>query len=310
MKTVIKICISTLLLAFVGVFILAFAFINIFYNFELVSAKVQLYVPLILAVAFSIVALIVVIYLLKSEKKTKIGHWISINSAKLTLAYIFLLLFFLSVKSEVFLTIEDIKELLSLEWVILGVSITAFLIWNVVTIEYLQKRKPQKPQSSLPTKTWLYLQEKENFYSDATSLLSNVYLLLLNLIVICVATVNVYVISRTATILSESIVILGLYLSTNTIIGLIFDILKPFNEKKKAILEETKTTNKDIELQNSINKDSEELLIAIEAINKLQSIDEEEKNKLKAELLGAYISKYRNESNVPQLNVGDKDDQL
>ena len=298
------------ILAFAGMFILAFAFINIFHNFELVSANVLLYASLIIAGIFSIVTLIVVIFLMKSERKTKIGHWLLINGAKLTLAYILLLLFFCSVKSEIFLTIKDLKELLSLEWVILGISITAFLIWNVVTIEHLQKKKPQKPQSPLPTKTWLYLQEKETFYFDATSLLSNVYLVLINLIVVCIATVNIYVTSRTATILSESIVILGLYLSTNTIIGLILDILKPFNEKKKAILEETKTTNADVELQNSIGKDSQELLIAIEAIDKLQSIADEEKCKLKAELLSSYISKYGNESNVPQLNAGDKDDQL
>lgn len=310
MKTVIIICISTFLFDFLGAFILMFAFINIFYNFELVSVNVLLYAPLIIAGIFWIVSLIVEIYLMKSEKKTKIGHWISTNRAKLTLAYILLLLFFLSIKSEVFLTIEDMKALLSLEWTILGISITIFLIWNVVTIEYLQEKRPKKPQSPLPTKTWIYLQEKENFYSNATSLLSNIYLLLINLTVICVATANIYVASRTATIRSETIVILGLYLSTNTIIGLILDILKPFNEKKKDLLEEMKTTNADVELQNSITKDSQELLIVIEAIDKLQSIAGEEKSKLKSELLSAYISKYSNESNVPQSNAGDKDGQL
>ena len=310
MKTVIKVCFFTFLLAFVGMFMLAFAFINIFYGFELVSAYVLLYTPLIVAGIFAIACLAVIIVLMKSKKKTKIGHWLSTNSAKSTLAYILLLLFLISIRSKVFLTIENMKELLSLEWVMLGISITTFLIWNVVTIEYLQKKKPQKPQNPLPTKTWLYLQEKENFYSDATSLLSSVYLLLINLLVVCLATGHIYVSSRSATVFSQIIVILGLYLSTNTIIGLILDILKPFNEKKKAILEETKTTNKDIELQNSISKDSQELLIAIEAIDKLQSIDGEEKSKLKAELLSAYISKYGNESNVPQLNAGDKDDQL
>ena len=310
MKTVIKVCIFTFLLAFVGTFILAFSFINIFYDFELVSANVLLYTSLIVASIISIFFVIVVIVLIKSEKKTKMEHWLSINGAKLTLAYILLLLFFQSVQSEVFLNIEEMKELLSLEWVILGISITTFLIWNVVTIEYLQKKKPQKPQSSLPTKTWLYLQDKENFYSNATSLLSSVYLLLVNLAVICIATVNVYVTSKSAMFFSQCIVIFGLYLSTNTIIGLILDILKPFNEKKKSMLEETKTTGEDIELQNAINKDTGELLIAIEAINKLQSIDDEEKNKVKSDLLRAYITKYENESNIPKLNVSDKDDQL
>lgn len=286
-------------------FVFTFSLTNIFYEFELISADVVLYTSLITAGIFAIVCLIIVIALTKAERKTKIGHWLSINGAKLTLAHILLLLFFFSVKPEVFLTVTDMKELLSLEWVILGISITAFLIWNVVTIEYLQKKKPQKPQSPLPTQTWLYLQEKENFYSDATSLLSNVYLLLINLSVICIATGTLYVTSRAATLFSQSIVILGLYLSTNTIIGLILDILKPFNEKKKAILEETKTTNEDVELQNSINTDTENLLIVIEAIDKLPTMDDEEKTKVKSELLRGYISKYDNEPSNQQLNAGD-----
>lgn len=310
MKTVIKVCIITFLLVFVVMFILAFALINIFYDFELVSANVLFCVSLIIAVIFSIISLIAVIVLMKSEKKTKIGHWLSKNGAKLTLAYTLLLLFLVSVKSEVFLDIEDMKELLSLEWVILGISITIFLIWNVVIIEYLQKKKPQKPQSSLPTKKWLYLQEKEDFYFDATSLLSNVYLLLINLSVICIVTVVIFVTSRAATFFSQSIVILGLYLCTNTIIGLILDILKPFNEQKNAMLEETKTTKADVDLQNNIAKDSEELLTSIRVIDKLQSIDSEEKNKLKSELLTAYISKYDTDSKTPQISAGNNNDQL
>ena len=71
MKTVIKVCFFTFLLAFVGMFILAFAFINIFYGFELVSAYVLLYTPLIVAGIFAIACLAVIIVLMKSKKKTK-----------------------------------------------------------------------------------------------------------------------------------------------------------------------------------------------------------------------------------------------
>ena len=77
MKTVIKVCIFTFLLAFVGTFILAFSFINIFYDFELVSANVLLYTSLIVASIISIFFVIVVIVLIKSEKKTKMEHWLS-----------------------------------------------------------------------------------------------------------------------------------------------------------------------------------------------------------------------------------------
>ena len=232
MKKLVGICFAVFAIALLTSFFLVFSLLNIFHEFEIVSGKTLLCISGVVSIIFAIICVISIIILFKSEKKTKLGHWLNINGSKLFLAYILLIVFFYSIKAEVFLTIEDMKELISLEWVILGTSITVFLIWHVITIEYLEKKLPVKPQSVIPTKKILYIQKKEAFYSDATMLLNNANLLFINLIGLIIATAYVYVTSRTANLFSQTLVTAVLLLCTNTVIGLVADIFKLFNERK------------------------------------------------------------------------------
>ena len=307
MKLIIKICFFVFLSVLVGAFLFLFSLMNIFYKFELISDEIVVYIPLIISVVLAIIGVIVVIFDIKSERKTNLSHWMQIHTSKIVLAYIFLILFFTSLKSEIFLAQEAARELLSLEWTILGISIAVFLIWNVKVIDYLEKKKPTKPQDCLPTKTMIYIQEKENFYFDSTMLLNNVYLLLANLIVVCVSTAAIYISSKEMGLYSQTILIFGLFLCTNTIIGLIFDVLKPFRDKKDEMLKETKTTISDVKLQNAILKDADELLLITERIKNSQSIDETQKALLIAELIKNFKTKYSDQSNDKDLIPSDKE---
>lgn len=309
MKLIIKICIVTFFLSLIMAFLLIFSFMDVFYEFELVSAESVLYTSIISSIVLAMIFVAIAIGQMKTEKKTRFSHWININASKVSLIYLLLILFFISIDSEVFLSTEEMKSIISLEWTILGISIAVFLIWNVLMLDYLKKKMPTKPNSDLPTKKWCYLHDKEVFYSDATLLLDNVYLVVINLIGVAIATVFIYISSRTATVFSQSFVIFMLFMSTNTIIGLVLDIIKPFNEQKKRMLEEAKTTSADIELQNEIDDASRKLLISAEAIDEL-NIDSETKTKLKSELLENYIKKYKDNSGVEISDKGEENDQL
>lgn len=279
-------------------FLLVYSFMEIFHEFQLVSENTVLYSSSVVSGIFAIICLGATIAIIKTDKKTKLERWFSINASKLCLSYIFLILFFPSIESEIFLSNENIKELLSIKWTILGISVAVFLIWNVVAIDFLENKKPQPPQNKIPTKILIYLRKKENFYFDATLLLNDVYFLLLNLVFLCIETSFTYITSRESSIFSQSLAIFVLYLCTNTLVLLILDILKPFNEKKKSMLQETKTTDSDVDLQNKIFKETEKTLTAIESIEQLQSIPSEEIDKLKAEILDNYINKF-SEISIP-----------
>ena len=280
--------VGTLLLSF----LLFFCVLGVFHEFDIVSTKVQIWASFAAAVVFSVVCLWVAIRNLKAGKKTKFENWLSNNSARIMLAYTLLYIFSISVRTEVFLSFAEMKEILTLGWTIFGISAAIFLLWSATALKYLEERKPIKPNSKFPTKTWLYIKEKETFYSDATFLLNNVNLLLANLLGLSIATVFIFVIHRKASVLSQSITIFVLLLCTNSIVGLFLDMLKPFNEKKKALLKETKVTSADIALQNEIGQQTELISTAIDAIESAEGIDEEKKTMLLQKTLGEYYEMF------------------
>lgn len=292
MKHLIKVILTTFVIGLLGSFFLSFSFLNVLYQFDLVSGIVLLFGSLLFATLFAITSVITLMSTMKAEKKNKLSNWLSSNGAKFGLAYILIIVFLFSIKAELLLTIEDIKEILSIAWTILGISIAIFLIWNVVVIEYLENRKPQKPTSPLPTKTWLYIEEKGDFYNDATSLFSNITLLTINLFVLTFTTIFIYVTYRQATIFSQSITFLTLVLCTNSLGGLFTDILKPFNEKKRKMLQEAKVTNEDVDLENRIIKETEIALTAIDAVKNARNISEESKNEVISGILDTYHEKF------------------
>ena len=306
MKKYYRVLLGILVLSLLAMFFVSFAFLNVFYEFDLISAQSLFLSSLVFSVLSAFVCVLIAEILIRAEKKTKLGNWLSCNSAKLTLAYLLLIVFFLSIKAELVLAIQDIKEILSLSWTIFGISMAIFLIWNVIATDYLEKRKPNKPTSNFPLKKWLYINDKGNFYNDATMLLSNINLLTINLFFLVVATGYVYIYHREASIFSQSITFFVLLLCTNSIVGLFLDILKPFNEKKKQLLQETKVTALDVDLQNRINKESEKAFTAIEAIEKLSNIDDGEKSKLIAGIIKNFVDMFDEAADKTKQEEGGK----
>ncbi|MBQ8815002.1 MAG: hypothetical protein IJZ85_10975 [Lachnospiraceae bacterium] len=293
MKKILGIMLATFVIMWIASFALVFSILHVFCEFELISTTGLFTWTCIFASVLSVLCLIITIVLIKTEKKTKLENWLSNNRAKMMLAYTFITVFCLSIKAELIMTIEEMKEIISLSWSISGISMAIFLIWNVIAIEYLENKKPNKPTSCLPTKTWKYIQARGDFYHDATTLLSSINLMLVTMLFLVTTTVFVYVSSREATVFAQSMSILGLLLCTNTVLSLLFDILKPFNEKKKAMLQESKVTNVEVELQNEINKQTEITLGAIEAVENTENISQEVKMQVIAEIINCYSNRFR-----------------
>lgn len=58
------------------------------------------------------------------------------------------------------------------------------------------------------------------------------------------------------------------------------------------MLQETKVTPLDVDLQNKIDKESKKTLTAIETIEKLPNIDDEEKNKLISGIVKNFVDAF------------------
>ena len=267
-------------------------FLGALCEFHVLSNKPSPLVALGIALCFSIIGSGIAICLLNTPKYTKVGNWLSANVFTLSLLYTLSNVFCSAVKSTVIWSYERIKELLSLEWTIIGVSITIFLVWNVIAIEYLDNKKPQKPTDSSPVNVMRYIQSKSDFTFEAKSLLNNINLLLVNVLVLLFATAIVYIGAAEASVLNQNMVLLAFFLCTNTILGLFLDIFKYYFGRRKRLLADAKVTNADIMLQNQIKEEAEKVLDSIDVIDNLSNISAEEKKTMTLKILTSFLEEF------------------
>lgn len=292
MKTKTKIVIMTFFGLLVAFWMLSTTLLDALCEFHVLSNKASPLFTFGIALCFSIIGAVIASYLLNTSKYTKIGNWLSANIFTLLLLYTLLNVFCCAAKSTVIWSYERIKELLSLEWTIVGISITIFLVWNVIAIEYLDNKKPQKPTDSSPVKVMRYIQSKSDFTSETKFLRYNINLLLVNVLTLLFATAIVYIGAAEASVLNQNMVLLTFFLCTNTILGLFLDIFRYYFEKSKRLLADAKVTNADIMLQNQIKEEADKVLDSIDVIDNLSNISAEEKEKMKRIILTSFLERF------------------
>ena len=117
-----------------------FMLANVFCKFDLIPETFAWASSIILSFVFSVVILVYVIIQSNSTKRTKLSNWIAMNWSKLSLYYIVSLICFVSIKTEIIWGFNQLENIISLEWTIFGISITIFLVWNVLISKYLTSR--------------------------------------------------------------------------------------------------------------------------------------------------------------------------
>lgn len=272
------------ILGFIFAFLFKLSFLNIFVNFGLLTLLVGFWTAFGVSIAFSVLLVCYYVICVKSTKSTKFRLWLSQNFPKLILFYIILAIIFTSIKPEIIWSFDEIKNVISLEWTIFGISITIFLVWNVVILNYLEKEKPIKPENQYSIQKWEYISKKEDFYPQASYLFNTVTLLILNLFILLFATCSSYIVNQNVNLFNQNFVIVSFYFSSNTLIALLFDILHPLMKKKKEILEETKVTTSDIKEKNELEEKIHNAAKLLKEIEKLESISEEQKEIMKTEI--------------------------
>lgn len=265
-------------------FALIYSFLNIFVNFGKLALSSCLWISLGISMSFSVLLYCYSFICFKSTKGTRFRHWLSQKYPKIILFYGILLMIFVSIKAEIIWSFDSLKDIISLEWTIFGISITVFLVWNVVILKYLEKSKPIKPDTTCSVKLYEYISQKESFYPQASTMFNTITLVILNLFILVLATGFSFVIKEEVTLFKQNFTIVSLYLSGNTLISLLLDILHPLKEEKKAMLEDVKITYKEITEKNDIEEKILNAQRLLNDIEKLECVDEELKEKMKAEI--------------------------
>ena len=285
--TSVSTCILLAIVNSVPAFLFGYSFFGVFKEFDVISSSTQISYALVVTIGVAVVTLIVKLIRLKRKKCAKIEIWFSLNHAKIWLGYFIVVIILFSIKSEIVYTLADLKEFISLQWMIFGINVTIFLVWNIIITD-LKNNLPSKNTNKGLLGELKYINIKYDFYVDATTRFMAITILVINLFILLYATASVYLIfdsSYGVNLINQNISKVSFYLCTNTLASLFFDILASFVKEKKDIFKKSKPTNEEIEKYIKSNKEIVTALKEVELINKLTTIDEKQKAVLSAKTL-------------------------
>lgn len=278
-------CLLTFLATFAILYIYVYALAGVFYEFALIESATRVLFARIGGFVAAALSTTFIAVEATAMKKSKFRNWISQSFPQIILFYVITAILFTSIKAEVIWSTDELKEILLLEWSMVGISITIFLVWTVVILQYLKNKKPNKPVNAYPLQARSYIEKKGLFYQAASTIFSSVTLLAINLVIVIISSAMVYITGNKNPLLTQIVTVVGFYFCTNTILRLFFDILQPLKEEKNAMLRSAKVTGEEVDLQNKIDDQISKTLSLLEEIDTLQTIDENKKKEIKKELL-------------------------
>ena len=226
----------------------------------------------------------------RGMSKTKFSLWLEKKYPKLLIGY---LLFIIAVSSTVIQPtwdIDTVHEILSLQWTIFGLSLTIFLVWDVIIINFLKERQPKALDTDDPTEKYKLCLAKNSFLQEIESTFSTIILLGINLSLLLVSTSQIYINSQPNTAFTQNILRCSYFFTVNSLAGLFWDILKPLKEEKARLLKANSVTKEDIDnaraeaLVQTIVSSIREYVISLDP----QKYSKEEKEKIFIEYMDAF----------------------
>lgn len=185
------------------------------------------------------------------HSKTRIGEtsfsfWFHKNTAKIIIGYILFLIALISIRNESAWTTEAVYDILSLQWMIFGLSLTIFLVWNVIIVEFLKRKQPKESDSDDLLQKYKIVLEKHDFSQEVEVTYSTIILLTINLLLLLLSTSLIYIVAKPNSVLTQNILRCSFFLTTNSIICLFLDILKPLKKETTEMLKNNNVTKSEI----------------------------------------------------------------
>jgi hypothetical protein len=118
------------------------------------------------------------------------------------------------------------------------------------------------------------------FVQDAKALFNTVVFLVINLFVILMATTSIYLSKSPESLLTQNITICAFYFSTNTLVCLFLDILKPLQKDRKELIDQNQISSKEIEMAEIGARLQINVETFIKLVNDNSSLNDEQKKEL------------------------------
>ena len=186
---------------------------------------------------------------LRDLKNSKLSIWFGNNYPKLLLGYFILIFTMVSINNVAIWTKDEISDVISIQWTIFGLSLTIFLVWNVIIVEFLGKLQPksERDDDSDYIQQYHLLIQKRSFSQDVETMFLSIILLTINLFLLLSCTGLIYISAKPESVFTQNATMCSFYFTTNTIATLFIDILKPLKKDKADLLKDNKVTKEDLD---------------------------------------------------------------
>ncbi len=185
------------------------------------ATYIKFVVPLVLALVTC--AVILNNKMLEKAKTVFIYRW-----PYICVPYFLLVICLVAVSDEMFMDENHIEKLLELEWLIFGISIAVFVVWQSVTVK---KKKDFSRVESEGLKKYLeasaILAEKER----RAQYLPTLFFFIINIVLLCATTSYIMLVNTTSPYAKQVVVTITFYVCTNTIMSLVLDVVRNLRHK-------------------------------------------------------------------------------
>lgn len=270
-----------LVFVFILLFPFFFSLLNCLQKFISIEDSFIIIFSTIASVVLSIVNVVITEISLHSLHQSKFSFWIKNNYPKVILSYLILMFVFMSISNELRWKGNEIREVLTIEWTIFEVSMMVFLVWDVFYVNYLKSKQIRTDDKMDSVKRYKALLNKQTLFSDIVSAKSSIIILTINLFLLALSSGMIYISNKQDSVLTQNIVVCTFYFSTNALVLLFIDILKPILAENKALKKANRITKEELD-----RAESKALLQTIQesVIKTIDDLDPSESERAKATL--------------------------
>lgn len=234
------------------------------------------------------------IYPLINKKKNKLSKFCEKHSLSVSLFILFATITVDAITNQKEYNEQRISELLNVEWVIFGITIALFTIWNAL---YLSKKKTKNknPNDLVGIERVIEINSINSEILDNNSMLYCLVLLIFNTILLIITTSMFYInftSENTVNVLST----VSFYLCTNTMFSIFSETIIPMFKNKLEYDSSIKEYKLDDDPEIFAQAIAEEVIIQF-AKNDFKDLNEEDK-KVKMEELSKKIIEMRNKNDT------------
>lgn len=265
------------LMSYGSIYLFCYHLLNTLNEFGLVTSYTAQMLTKIISFIITFIIFLTSVRRLHLKKKSKFVSWFVINLSKIILVYSIILFLFVSLRADLIWDTDTLKDVISLQWTILGITIALFLAWYIANEKYLKSKGVSNTNFENLDDNKRYSYRKLNFSYLANQRITSVSFLSINVLLLILATGSFYFGENGVEInlLNQNLAILCFYFSTNSFLDLFLKIVYLLKDDSKDIMKKAEISLDDYTRVNKSELKKDDFSDDVEFLQEFAKVQEE-----------------------------------